>query len=189
MGRKSKLTDRQWEQIGKRLLDGESGRALAKEFSVSEAAIRARFSARNSEIKTVANQLLATDVALKALPISAQIAAHNLAERMRSISEHLAGAADFGAATAHRLSGIAHAKVQEIDDAAPLNADSIESLKGVAVLTKMANEASTIGLNLLSANKEMVKAAMQDEPVQPVRIVVQIEDASRAEPEAQQAAG
>lgn len=189
MGRKSKLTDRQWEQIGKRLLEGEKGRALAKEFGVSESAIRLRFSAQVAEIKTVANQMVAAESALKALPISAQIAAHNFADQIRSLSGHLLGAANFGAATAHRLSGIAHAKVQEIDDAAPLDAESIESLKGVAVLTRMANDASTIGLNLLSANKEAVKSSMQEEPVTPVRIVVQVEDASRAEPEAQQAAG
>lgn len=157
MGRKSKLTDRQWEQIGKRLLAGETGRSLAKEFGVSEAAIRARFSAQNAEIKTVANQIVAAETALKALPISAQIAVHNLADDLRAMSTHLAGAGKYGAATAHRLSGIAHAKVQEIDDASPLDAEGIESLKGVAVLTKMANEASTIAVNLLAANKEMVK--------------------------------
>lgn len=70
---------------------------------------------------------------------------------------HLAGAAKFGSATAHRLSGIAHGKVAEIDDAAPLDEKSLESLKGVAVLTKMANDASQIGVNLLAANKEMIR--------------------------------
>jgi hypothetical protein len=180
MGRKSKLTERQWEAIGKRLLEGEKARALAREFGVSEATIRGRFSAQVAEIKTVANQIVATESALKALPISAQIAAHDLAAQLRSISGHLAGAA-----TAHRLSGIAHAKVQEIDDAKPLDSESIESLKGVSILTEMANKASVIGLNLLSANKEMVKAGMQDAEVQPVTITVQVEDASLPEPNAQ----
>jgi hypothetical protein len=48
-------------------------------------------------------------------------------------------------------------------------------------LCDLANKASTIGLNLLSANKEMVKAGMMEEPVQPVRIVIQVEDASLPE--------
>jgi hypothetical protein len=74
-----------------------------------------------------------------------------------AISGHLASAAEYGAATAHRLSGIAHNKVNEIDDAAPLNEKSLESLKGIAVLTKMANEASTIAVNLLAANKDTIK--------------------------------
>jgi hypothetical protein len=182
MGRKSSLTEKQWAEIERRLLDGEAGRALAKEFGVSESAIRKRFGAQVKKIKDVANQLVATESAFKSLPIGAQISARTLADRLISISEHLAGAAEYGAATAHRLSGIAHNKVSEIDDAAPLNEESLESLRGISVLTKMANESSTIGLNLLSANKEMVKASMQDTPVLPVKIVVQVEDASQPEP-------
>jgi hypothetical protein len=185
MGRKSKLTERQWEAIGKRLLEGEKASALAREFKVSPATISERFSKSIGNVKTVAHQIVATEEALRALPVSEQVSAISLASELRAISMHLAGAAKFGAATAHRLSGIAHGKVQEIDDAAPLDGENIESLKGVAVLTEMANKASVIGLNLLSANKEMVKAGMQDAPVQPVMITVQVEDASVAEPDAQ----
>lgn len=156
MGRKSKLTDAQWETIGKRLLEGEPARALAREYGVSEAAVRKRLSAQCEQIKTVANQLVTAEQAFKSLPISSQIKARTLADKLIAVSDHLVGAAEFGAATAHRLSGIAHAKVQEIDDAAPLNQESMEALKGVAVLTKMANESSEIGVNLLRANKEAV---------------------------------
>lgn len=157
MGRKSSLTEKQWAEIGKRLLRNESGRALAKEFGVSETAIRKRFGSQTKQIKDVANQILATESALKALPISSQISAQSLADELRAISMHLAGAGKFGAATAHRLSGIAHGKVSQIDDASPLNEESLESLKGIAVLTKMANDSSQIGINLLAANKEFIK--------------------------------
>lgn len=163
MGRKSKLTDAQWQDIGARLLKGEKGRVLAREFGVSEAAIRARFSARNEEIKTVANQIVATEAALKALPISAQIAAHNLAGDLIAMSTHLAGAGKYGAATAHRLNGIAHAKAQEIDDAAPLDDQSRAALRDVAVLTEMANKSSFIAVNLLAANKDTVKKLNEGE--------------------------
>lgn len=156
MGRQSKLTDAQWEAIGKRLLAGEAAAALAREYGVSKAAISTRFSKRNEEIKTVANQIVATERALSKLNVSEQIAARSLADDLKAISEHLAGAARYGSATAHRLAGIAHAKVEEIDDAGPLTPDSIEALKGVAVLTKMANESSEIGINLLRANKDAV---------------------------------
>lgn len=183
MGRKSALTEKQWQQIGERLLKGESGRSLAAEYKVSEAAIRKRFGARTKEIKSVANQLVAAETAFAALPISAQISARSLADELKEISAHLAGAARFGAATAHRLSGIANAQVSKIDDTDPLGTESIESLKGISALTKLANESSTIAINLLSANKEMVKAAMEDEEVHPVQIVIQVEDASRPETE------
>ncbi|WP_374694193.1 helix-turn-helix domain-containing protein [Janthinobacterium sp. J1-1] len=53
MGRKSSLTDKQWAAIGQRLLKGEAARALAKEFGVSEAAIRKRFGAQTKQIKTL----------------------------------------------------------------------------------------------------------------------------------------
>jgi hypothetical protein len=178
MGRKSKLTERQWEDIGKRLLAGEKGRALAKEYGVAESTIRERFSALHGKVKTVANQMVATEQALRELPISAQIAAHNLADELRAISIHLAGAGKYGAATAHRLSGIAHAKVQEIDDAAPLDEKSREALRDVAVLTEMANKSSHIPLNLLAANKDIVKDLNQQDPVQPVRVTIMVEDAS-----------
>lgn len=157
MGRKSKLTDKQWDQIGARLLKGEKIRVLAREFDVSEATVRGRFSAQHAEIKAVANQIVATEQAIKALPISAQCAAKNLADDLMAMSLHLAGAGKYGAATAHRLAGIANGKVQEIDDAAPLTDDSRNALRDVAVLTEMANKASNIPLNLLAANKDTVK--------------------------------
>lgn len=157
MGRPSKLTEQQWETIRKRLLAGDKTSDLAREFKISKTRISARFAGRTETVKAVANQLVSAEVSLRSLPVAEQLAALTLADELRAISMHLAGAAKFGSATAHRLAGIAHAKVQEIDDAAPLNAESMESLKGVAVLTKMANEASTIGLNLLNANKEAVK--------------------------------
>lgn len=157
MGRKSSLTEKQWQEIEKRLLDGEAGRALAAKFGISEAAIRKKFGARTKEIKAVANQLVAAESAFKALPISSQISTRTLADRIMSTQTHLFGAAEYGAATSHRLSGIANAQVAKIDDADPLNAESIETLKGIAALTKLANDSSTIAINLLNANKETIK--------------------------------
>ncbi|MFM0566956.1 hypothetical protein PQQ88_01235 [Paraburkholderia caledonica] len=94
---------------------------------------------------------------ISALPISRQQIVSDLAQKLMNISGHLASAAEYGAATAHRLSGIAHMKIAEIDDAKPLDQAGIETLKGIAVLTKMANESSEIAVNLLTANKETVK--------------------------------
>jgi hypothetical protein len=156
MGRPSKLTDAQWDEIRKRLLAGEKAADLSREYGVSKTRISERVSKRVENIKTVANQIVATEVSLRALPVSEQNDALSLADDLKSISKHLAGAGRYGAATAHRLSGIAHMKVAEIDDAAPLTEDSLSALKGIAVLTKMANESSEIGLNLLRANKEAV---------------------------------
>ena len=156
MGRPSKLTEKQWQEIDARLLKGEPGRSLAREYDVSEAAIRKRFGA-HKQIKAVANQLVAAEMALEALPLGARVSARTLADDLKEISSHLAGAAMYGAATAHRLSGIAHAQVALIDDADPLGVDSIETLTGISALTKLANDSSVIPINLLNANKDSVK--------------------------------
>lgn len=178
MGRPSKLTEKQWAEIQQRLLKGEKAADLAREYGVSKTRISERFSERIGTVKSVANQIVSAEAALRALPVTEQVQALNLADELRAISTHLAGAAKYSAATSHRLSGIAHAKAQEIDDAAPLDDDSREALKDVAVLTKIANDAAVIPTALLSANKEAVKELNQAARPQPKRIVVEVVDAS-----------
>lgn len=155
MARPSKLTDKQWIEVTDRVARGESMRALSREFDVSEAAIRQRVSTHAKLIKDVANQMVSAEVAFKSLPVTSQIIAHNLADEMKQISMHLAGAAKYGAATAHRLNGIAHNQVELIDDAKPEK--STEALQRIAILTKIANGSAEIGLKLLAANKEDLK--------------------------------
>lgn len=111
---------------------------------------------------------------MRALPIGAQISARTLADELKDMSGHLAKAGNFGAATAHRLSGIAHAKVLEIDDAAPLGQESIESLKGVAALTKLANDSSQIAINLLAANKEKIREINSGEATEPGQLLAEL---------------
>lgn len=156
MGRPSKLTDRQWESIGKRLLAGESTSALAREFGVSKATISERFSERLGNVKDAANHIVAAEVALSKLNVSEQIAARSLADDLKAISMHLAGAARYGASTAHRLSGIANARAEQIDDASQFTEDGFKAMAEVSALTKLANSAAEIPLGLLKANKEKV---------------------------------
>lgn len=137
------------------MLAGEKNRRLADEFGITEAAIRKRFGAQAKQIKAVANQLVEAEQNFRALPVSAQIQTKELFHSLLEVSNHLLGAAKFGASTAHRLAGIANAKVAEIPDG-ELDAPAIKSLQEIAVLTKTANEASTIGINLIKANKEAV---------------------------------
>ena len=154
MGRKSKLTEKQWADVQRRVLDGESVRALAKEYGIAESSLRGKISVETAQIKTVANQIVATERAVQALPISAQITAHNLASKLRAISDNLANAAHHGAAIAHRLSALANAEVAKIDDAEVLSSESMTAMTGVARLTALANESSKIALNLMAANKD-----------------------------------
>lgn len=184
MGRPSNLNEKQWEEIRKRLLAGEKAADLAREFKTSRSAISTRFSKRIETVKSVANQLVEAEAAVKALPFSEQVAVYQVAEDLRAISMHLAGAAKYGAATAHRLLGIANAKVHEIDDAAPLDPASVESLKGIAVLTRVANDSAVIPTALLNGNKETVKQLNEQGRPPPQRVTVTVEDASLPDAEA-----
>lgn len=179
MGRRSKLTDSQWADVEKRMLEGEPVRALAREFGVSEAAIRARKTSHVEQIKTVANQIVATERALQALPIPAQITAHNLAAKLRAISDNLASAAHYGAATAHRLNALANSEVAKIDDVDPLQ--SQEALKGVMALTRLANDSASIALNLVAANKDTVKRLNDEPPPPPAFDVTKLSDGTLQE--------
>jgi len=180
MARRSPLIPAQWEDIKQRLINGEAGCALAKEYGVTYNAIKKRFGAQTKEIKAVANQILATERNFKALPVSSQISAVNLADLLRSISGHLGHAANYGAMTAHRLSGIANAQVEKIDDQDPIKDEkSLETLKGISALTRLANDSAEIGMNLLKANKEAVDGLnRQDDTPEPKQIVFTVEDAS-----------
>lgn len=184
MGRPSKLSDKQWEEVGRRLLAGEKPADLCREFKVSPPTLSRRFAKRTETIKTVANQILATEAALGGLPLSEQVEAVTLAGKLRSISMHMADAANYSAATSHRLAGMAHLKTAEIPDG-PLTDKAKDTIKDVVALQRSANEAATIPLNLLAANKDSVKLVTQDAPVTPVKVVIQVEDASLPEPAAQ----
>lgn len=160
MGRKSKLTDAQWAEVERRLLEGESRRALGREFKVSETSIREHFAGSEKEakqVKEVARKIVDAERSLEALPPLARKTAQNLAEKLRSVSESLAAAAELGAKTSHRLMALANDQVNKVDDAEPLSEQSIASLKNVSALTKLGNDSATIALNLLSANKDTVK--------------------------------
>ena len=157
MGRPSKLTPTQWDEVGKRLSNGDTAAALAREYGVSQTSISKRF----SQFPTAIVGKLGKE--LSALPPQAQAAAVSLADELRSISGHLAAAGRYGSATAHRLQALAHGEVQKIDDSNPL--DSIEALKGVQALTRLANDAAQTGMGLLQANKDQANKTPEAVPL------------------------
>ena len=161
MARPSKLTPAQWAQVERRLLEGETASSLGREYGISEAAIRARFGKCevSAKVREVALKLAEANQELQALPAVHRSVAIDLSEKLRNISESVASAAELGAKTGHRLHALANSEVCKVDDAAPLSEDSIAALKGVGVLTKLANESLMPALNLLSANKERAFSA------------------------------
>lgn len=164
MGRKSKLTEAQRSDAQRRRIAGEPWRSIASGLNISVSALRENISGDCAEIEKVANKLLDAERALTNLPIAQQITAQSLVDELRAVSMHMASAAKYSAATAHRLSGIAHANVQKIDDSMPLDEGGIESLRGVATLTKMANDASSIPLGLMNANRDRMNSLADNQP-------------------------
>lgn len=163
-GRPPKLSPYQQAEVRRRLAEGEGVRALAREFKVSPTTIGA-LSGHTGHVRKVAEQVAEAQTALAALPVAQQHMALSLAEKLRSISDNLAAAAMHGAATAHRLNALANAEVAKIDDADPLQ--SMDALRGVGVLSKLANESASVALNLLAANKPTVERLNAPGPAQP----------------------
>lgn len=151
MGRPSKLTPDQWREVESRLNAGESAAVLSREFDVSQGLISQRFSKISKEVKKTAEAIAQSQNMLSVLPVAQQYQAISLAEKLRNISNSLAHAAENGAATAHRLSAIANLQVQKIDEEDPMN--SQEQLQAISALTKIANDAASLGLGLVNANK------------------------------------
>ena len=95
--------------------------------------------------------MAAAQSAIAALPVPHQFRAMDLASKLRNISDNLASAAELGAKTSHRLQALANDAASKIDDAEPEK--SVGHMKMVGAMTKLANDAAHIPLNLLAANK------------------------------------
>lgn len=157
MARPSKLSPAQWLEVERRAAEGESHSALARAFGVSVSTISARVSGVSETVRKVAQKLADVQSEIAVMPIRQQYTVINLADKLRNISNSLACAAELGAATAHRLHALANSEVAKVDDAEPMA--SLDSLRNVGVLTKLANDSSHIALNLLAANKDRAKEA------------------------------
>jgi len=161
MDKREKLTPPQWYEIEQRVLNGESQRALAKEFGLSSRGLNKRVGEKVKKIAQAATKIAEAQIAVNSLSISGKISAQTLAEKLMSITDNLSSAAEVSARTAHRLSKLANEKVQNI------TSDNLEeeagNLRMVNGLTNMANEASKIPLGLLQSNKEQVQRLNEPE--------------------------
>ena len=156
MARKSPLTPRQWADIERRLLNGEKGTALAKEYKISYNAIKKRFGSVVNQIKDLANQIISTEEKFRKLPISSQMKVVNYIERLQSISELLCNSADEGAKASHVANKIVAREMEKLATNMTLGIldlpGSIETLTQIQKFAVTANTTAQTGLNLLVAN-------------------------------------
>ena len=113
---------------------------------------------------------------MDSLTLSEQVAAISLASRLRSTLEHMASAAEYAAATTHKFLAMANTQAMKVDEVDPMK--SLEVLKGIGVLTKLANDSAAVPTALINGSKDAVKQVQQENQPLPMRVVVQIEDAS-----------
>jgi len=179
MARPSKLSPQQWADIERRMSEGERASDLAREFEVHPSQITRRVSQVSQQVRNVAQKVADAQSALAELPVRQQYSALSLAEKLRNLSASVASAAELGAMTGHRLHALANSEVAKVDDADPLK--SIETLKSVGVLTKLANESLVPALNLIAANKDAVKRLNDEPPPPPAFDVTKLSDGTLQE--------
>lgn len=147
---KPSLTPDQQAEVRRRLAAGEGIRALAREFRVGVATI-SRLSDHAVTVRSVAAQLADAQNALAALPVAQQHMALSLADKIRAASDSMADVAVLGADTARHLHQLANAAAKKVISE---NLErSADSLRLVAGLTKMANDAAVAPLSLIAATK------------------------------------
>ena len=176
MGRKSKLNEKQWAEVQRRMLDGEPIRALAREFGVSEGSLRAQKSKRVETIKEVANQVVATECAIKSLDFDAQCAVNDYASKLRAMASNLLSAAHSGSVTSARLAAIAEKESQKINPDEPM--ESAEQLQAIAALNRLGNDAAAIGLQVIKLNQDAIKDVGDKKERRKFGIKLRVEDAS-----------
>lgn len=161
MAGKSKLTDHQWAEIEERLLNGESQSQISKDYNITQRAISKQMSSRIKTVEIVAHQMVEAKKAFDTLPVSSRVNAQTLIDRLMSISDHMASAAEYSARNAHKLSKLATDHLDSIDSK-KLDQDP-NALRMVTGLTNMANEASKIPLGLINASKEQMQKITEPE--------------------------
>jgi len=98
-----------------------------------------------------------------------------MASQLRAISSNLTRAAISGTNTSARLAAMAEKQSLKIDEENPM--DTQEELQAVGALTKLSNEAAQLGVQLINANKESLKAKEEKEVAQPISVMIEVQNA------------
>lgn len=152
MARPSKLTDKQRDEIQRRHATGETTRALAKVYKVSQATIATIVSGQTETVQRLAASIVSDERTLASLPVSAQATVLTLADRLRGISEGLGAAAHHNANVAARFAKMADRKAEEFEQLTLLKPERA-NLRDICELVDTATRAGSLGSNLLNANR------------------------------------
>lgn len=171
MGRPKSLSPKQIEEACALVANGESYRSVSRRFGVDDGVIRREVKALRELAGDVAAEVVLrhnNTARLKRLTAPEQNLVHSMAGILAEISEHLAGAARYGAKTAHRLHRIAHQEAEKIDPNDPLGVDSHPHLVAANSMLEVAGKASYLGEQLVRANRDAVQPTGTPEPGKPL---------------------
>jgi hypothetical protein len=178
MGRKSKLTPKEWEKLEKRLLAGESAASLAKEYGIDRAAITRKFAQQLRNVKDVANQIVTTEAALSKLPLSQQVQAISHADDIKRRNANMSESANDVSIAAKMWARAAKDATSQImfksmgDDGVTVCPERLAACadEATAVMKSIivVNEASKLPLKLIeieSKSKEPIEQPKDEPPV------------------------
>lgn len=153
MGRPSKLTESQWEDLLRRLASGEAATTLARKYKISKTSISKRVSQQAEVSKLIAHDLVEIETRIESLPVSQQRVIRSIADRLKDMSADYAEAAQDGVETARHLQGLAKQQARALG--AEVTADD---LRPIAALAETANKSAAMASNLIAANKSRQEA-------------------------------
>ena len=130
---------------------------------MTESTIRSKFGgairaviAQSAQVREIAHQVAEVQDAVEKLPPFQRDVVFDLAASLRNVSRSLTKAAELGADTSMRLQEMASTQIRKVNQDDPTK--SIEELKSVGIMTRLANDSASIALNLLAANKDRMPA-------------------------------
>jgi hypothetical protein len=179
MGRPSKLTKEQWMLVEHRhVVDGVPLDTLAAEYSISATALRRKIKPSLAErargvatLRGLAEEkvealaaIQTVDSKIAELPETRQIIVNDLVARIQSISVHLSCAAETNASTARKLALLAGAQVDKVKLGRPIDDIARKHISDANFLAKSATEAGALGMGLLSANRDHMRAPPPEAP-------------------------
>lgn len=151
MARRSPLTKKQWNEIEIRFYAGERASHLAKEFGITEAAIRKRFSARKKDAEKLSNQIVALETELNGTEIGTKMLARTYANKILAMQELSSDVGINGLTVAKRLGDVLINRVSKKTDDELMDEGAIRQLMtaGLAI-----NAHSKIGMDMMVANNK-----------------------------------
>ena len=148
MGRKAALTEKQWKDIEDRFYKGESASSLAREYGISEGAIRKRFSTKREKAKELANHIVTFKETENKYELGTKILARTYADKIIAMRELSADVAINGLKVAKRYGDILAKRIETNTDDDLMNEESISQAAKVGTVinihNKPANDAMTI---------------------------------------------